>query len=288
MERGRALAWDFLEVVAPGVQRTDPNTWDTLQWPNPFGNGIVAGNAVGHCSFLWYVRSIEKVSRIYKKIWNTEEVITSFDGFCIHRAWEYNHQWRTKEGNWYHLDQNGHHKPNKLCVQGFLNFYPSGLTDGGVVVVPKSHTIFNQIFNNRPQWKDRGDFVTVFQDKSLWDKEIRDARLCPIKVCAEAGDFVVWDSRTIHCNAPATEPRPLPDTSAILPPRRLVTYVCMTPRSRAKYSTIAARITAYKEGSTTSHWPEDCFTPSARKNLRSDYIPPVLTPEQRKLIPMVS
>jgi len=212
-------------------------------------------------------------------------VITSFDGFCIHRPWEYRAEWRTKDGNWYHLDQNGHTKPDKICVQGFLNFYPSGEEDGGLVVVPKSHTVFNQIFENRPTWKDRGDFVPLFSERKVWDFEVKAAKLTPIKVCAEPGDFVLWDSRVIHCNAPAIVPRLLPK-EGILEPRRLVAYVCMTPKSRAKHRVITERITAFQEGQTTSHWPEDCVTQNARKNKNDDYVPPELTPEQQKLIPM--
>jgi len=118
----------------------------------------------------------------------------------------------------------------------------------------------------------------------VWDKEVKG--LTPIKVCAEPGDFVLWDSRTIHCNAPATIPRDLPKDGTALAPRRLVSYVCMTPKARAKHNVIAARIEAFELGLTTSHWPEDCVTASARKNRLEKYAPPELTPEQKKLVPM--
>lgn len=50
---------------------------------------------------------------------------TGFDGFCMHRPFEYNDKWRTQTG-WYHLDQNGAHKPDRICVQGFVNYYDAG------------------------------------------------------------------------------------------------------------------------------------------------------------------
>jgi len=223
---------------------------------------------------------------VFQKVWNTESVITSYDGFCIHRAWEYNSSWRTKDNPWYHLDQNGHQKPDKLCVQGLLNFYPAGPDDGGLVVVPRSHTIFNQIFKTRPKLVERGDFIPLTGDEALWTGEIQNAKLSPIKICCQPGDFVLWDSRTIHCNAPAKIPRPFPEDGSALPPRRLVAYVCMTPTSRISHRQKAARIEAYKEGLTSSHWPEDCVTENARKNHREDYVPPTLTPDQKKLIPL--
>jgi len=286
LKKGIELAWDFIESVTPGVKRSDPETYETSKWPDPFGKGIVCGDGAGQSNFMWFVRGLSKVQRVYQKIWSTDEVITSFDGFCIHRPWEYRSEWRTKEGSWYHLDQNGLAKPNKICVQGFLNFYASGETDGGLVVVPKSHTVFNKIFENRPKWKDRGDFVPLYGERSVWDSEVKAAKLSAIKVCAQPGDFVLWDSRVIHCNAPATTTRPLPSDGTILEPRRIVAYVCMTPKSRVKHRVISERIEAYKQGQTTSHWPEDCVTQNARKNKSEEYVPLALTPEQRKLIPM--
>lgn len=53
------------------------------------------------------------------------QLATSFDGFCIFRPAEYEPSWATQTG-WYHLDQNGVTKPDKVCVQGFINYYDSG------------------------------------------------------------------------------------------------------------------------------------------------------------------
>jgi len=171
-------------------------------------------------------------------------------------------------------------------VQGFLNFYEGGLEDGGLEVVPKSHTIFNKIFSDRPNWKSRSDFITLATDKKLWEQDTKEAGLSPIKVCCKAGDFVLWDSRTIHSNSPATSARKAPEDGSTLPLRRLVAYICMTPTKRLKPDVIEKRITAYKKGLTTSHWPEECNTPSARSNSKP-YKPIELTAEQKELIPLL-
>jgi len=212
-------------------------------------------------------------------------VISSFDGFCFHRPYEYNAAWKTKT-NWYHLDQNAHFKPTKLCVQGFLNFYPSDMDDGGLVVIPKSHTIFNQIFKDRPHLKKRDDFIVLVTDQKLWHKDLPEAGLAPIKICCASGDFVLWDSRTIHSNAPAVTLRPFPADGSILPPRRLVTYVCMTPNSRLTPEIREKRVKCYEQGLTSTHWPEECNVPSSRKNQGNGYKPVDLTPEQKALIPL--
>jgi len=281
--KGRELAWDFLEQAPESkIKRDDPKTWD-YHWPDPFGKGIIVSDAVGQSSFLWYVRGIPKVSQVYKTIWSTDRVVTSFDGFCMHRPFEYNSSWLTKSG-WYHVDQNGTKKPHKICVQGLVNFYDSGPEDGGLVVVPDSIHIFNDIFKTRA---GRTDFVVLHRndEKGIWRNECRRKGLKPIKVCAKAGEMIVWDSRTIHCNAPATKARELPTDGSLLEPRRLVAYVCMTPLKRLTRSVAEKRKNAYYKGDTTSHWPEECNV-NGRRNVRDSYSPIELTEEQKALIPM--
>jgi len=285
LEKGQGLCWDFLEGLGVGISRNDIQSWNVEGWPNPFANGIVPGAGVGQSAFLWFVRGLPSVKTIFSKIWNTDELITSFDGLCIHRPFEYDATWKTRSSMWYHLDQNGHNKPGRICVQGFLNFYPAGIHDGGLVVVPKSHTIFNQIFKNRKWLAKRQDFISLSNDRQLWEYEVPNAGLKPIIVCAEAGDFVLWDSRTIHCNSPADTLREIPTDGTILPPRRLVAYVCMTPRARLTPECQEARVKCYKTGQTTSHWPEDVTVAAVRKNHKR-YKPIELSEEQKKLIPL--
>eukprot|EP01128_Nolandella_sp_AFSM9_P010366 TRINITY_DN7145_c0_g1_i1.p1 TRINITY_DN7145_c0_g1~~TRINITY_DN7145_c0_g1_i1.p1 ORF type:complete len:352 (-),score=40.65 TRINITY_DN7145_c0_g1_i1:16-1071(-) len=284
---GIDLAWKFLEALPFGIDREDAKTWDTPSWPDPYRKGIVSGQGIGQSEFLWFCRGLSSVQTIYRTIWGEDELITSFDGMCFHRPIELQRSWITASPSWYHLDQNGIHKPTRICVQGFLNFFESGLTDGGLVVVPKSHTVFNAIFEARPKLASRGDFVNVAGDRTIWEGELKSANLKPIKVCAHAGDFVLWDSRTIHCNAPATTERPLPKSNKLLPPRRLVAYVCMTPKSRLTWAVTNRRINAYKQGHTTSHWPEDVSSSSSRQyKLQQAFVPPQLSAAQMALIPL--
>ncbi len=136
------------------------------------------------------LRTKEKEKQRFKAPHNftfQQQLVTSFDGFCMHRPFEYNQAFHTKTG-WYHLDQNGHNKPHRICVQGFVNYYDSDPVssiylgslnimhfsllilcclfvlkqeDGGLVVVPRSQEIFNEIFKNRPELVSRGDFIPL-------------------------------------------------------------------------------------------------------------------------------
>eukprot|EP01088_Endostelium_zonatum_P007260 TRINITY_DN19479_c0_g1_i1.p1 TRINITY_DN19479_c0_g1~~TRINITY_DN19479_c0_g1_i1.p1 ORF type:complete len:335 (-),score=54.57 TRINITY_DN19479_c0_g1_i1:89-1093(-) len=282
VSKGKDLAWDFLEgLKKSSIQRKDPTTWDQ-GWPDPFNKGILVGDGVGQSPFLWYVRANPNVQKIYKTIWNTEQVATSFDGFGIHRPFEYNPKWKTGTG-WFHIDQNGKYKPDRICVQGLVNFYDSGEDDGGLVVVPDSIKIFKDIFKER-DFKSERDYVTVHKndEKGIWKNEA--AHLQPIKVVANAGDMLLWDSRTIHCNSPAATSRKIPEDGGILEPRRLVAYVCMVPMKRLTEGVKEKRRKAYLSGETTSHWPEECDS-TGRAN-RGSYEPIQLTEAQKALIPM--
>jgi len=288
VETGISLAWDFIEGLGIRVNRNSPKSWGTQRWPDPFGKGIVAGDGVGQCQFLWFCRGLENVQNIFRRVWSVDDLITSFDGFCFHRPFEYNPEWKTTNAGWYHCDQNGISKPEKRCVQGFLNFFDCGLDDGGLVVVPESHKIFKDIFQARPHLSGKGDFTSFAKDETLWNGEIKANGLSPIKVCCKPGDFVLWDSRTIHCNSSARTSRPLPKLKTVLlPPRRLVAYICMTPADRLTEEVRALRVRAYQNGDTTSHWPEEVFTPPSRKNKgEREYVLVELNESQRALIPM--
>jgi len=140
--------------------------------------------------------------------------------------------------------------------------------------------------------KKSRDYFRTPEDLNFW-VEARNAivreetnrhDLLPVKLILEAGDLVLWDSRTIHCSHPAT--RNDPNSAKRL--KRLTAYVCMTPASSAKNLEELAkyRVLAFQKGITTTHWPHE-FYPSwiSREKLPgvgADVVK--LTPEQAQLI----
>lgn len=70
-----------------------------------------------------------------------------------------------------------------------------------------------------------------------------------VLVCCRAGDLVLWDSRTAHCNSPPLE-TPTTGENELL---RLVCYVCMTPYDWATRQVIERRIQAFIHNESTSH-----------------------------------
>eukprot|EP00300_Choanocystis_sp_HF-7_P001523 c11232_g1_i1.p1 GENE.c11232_g1_i1~~c11232_g1_i1.p1 ORF type:complete len:133 (-),score=27.24 c11232_g1_i1:18-416(-) len=106
--------------------------------------------------------------------------------------------------------------------------------------------------------------------------------MSPILVCARAGDAILWDSRTVHCNAPGTaipwneceelRDRSLPVLQNIKPCcvgeefeyeaqkpdelLRMIGYVCMVPRSKASEEVLERRKQAFAQDITTTHFPQ--------------------------------
>eukprot|EP00026_Physarum_polycephalum_P008583 Phypoly_transcript_08671.p1 GENE.Phypoly_transcript_08671~~Phypoly_transcript_08671.p1 ORF type:complete len:166 (+),score=20.99 Phypoly_transcript_08671:917-1414(+) len=114
-----------------------------------------------------------------------------------------------------------------------------------------------------------GDYFRFERNADFWENEKKIAAsyshphaLQPVKLCLEPGDFVMWDSRTVHCNHPPTKLSDDPSASTSL--KRLVGYVCMSPAKMAKDlgSLIENRVFAFNNGISTSHWPHE-YQPSS-------------------------
>jgi hypothetical protein len=65
---------------------------------------------------MWNIRSNRNIKRVYSQIWNTNQLLVSFDGCGVYRDWRYDLKWKTKAG-WYYVDQNPILKPNRCCIQ---------------------------------------------------------------------------------------------------------------------------------------------------------------------------
>jgi len=232
-----------------GVHQDKIQQWGDDAWTcvGATRTGVVSNDSSGHSPFMWYIRGLPRIKEIYAALWQTEDLLVSFDGYGVFRPPELYGQTRA---GWFHLDQNGKNKPGLHCAQGLLNVYPSGPHDGGLVVVPGSHLKFDGWFRDKLISTGKSDFVPLskMNMRDLWGAQ-------PVKICLEPGDFVLWDSRTSHCNHPAqlipgNYPKRL---------RRLVAYVCMTPSQKAANLKLlrTQREEAFQTGTTLNHWPHE-------------------------------
>eukprot|EP00929_Paragymnodinium_shiwhaense_P002828 TRINITY_DN10313_c0_g1_i1.p1 TRINITY_DN10313_c0_g1~~TRINITY_DN10313_c0_g1_i1.p1 ORF type:complete len:397 (-),score=69.87 TRINITY_DN10313_c0_g1_i1:322-1512(-) len=297
IERGKSLMWDFLEEL-PGskLRRNDIETWDDKTWwPDP-STGIIGGFGFGQSAFMWEMRLLPKVKETFSTIWGTSDLVVSFDGGNAFRPWQVNRSWLTR-GGWYHVDQNAWYKDSrgKCCVQGLVTLHDASEETGGLVVLPRSHKLHEELCTRCRFAKSWGDFVPLpAGDDSL--------AVGGQLIMAQAGDLILWDSRTIHCNTPSLKAcsegenvpgeggEELPGAAASPDGQsqpellRQVAYVCMTPAAWASQEVLRRRQEAYVQNTSTSHWPHKFVSGGSAPPDTPPNDPTCISAEQRLLI----
>lgn len=283
------LAWDYLESLGKGIDRNDTSTWGNDRWPTGSKGILLAGQS----ELMWTLRSEPQILEIFRKLWETESLAVSFDGFSIFRPPEVNIEWQTTTVPWYHTDQNGSksERRGRQCIQGQFASMKASEIDGGLVVVPESHKYFDEMFDTFPslgQEYPDGDFVSLYKPEaeSIWSDFITTKGLSPVKLCHDENCFILWDSRTIHCNAPAlVDINNLKKDCTKFLIRRLTTFICMIPMSLLTEDDKKRRRRFFLDGRTTTHWPKDCVGhPNKSSDVESNL--PVLNEIQKALIPI--
>lgn len=236
-------AWEWLQALGTGIQREDPTTWTNDRWPQNF-NGIIQRYRIGHAPFAWRARTNKNVIGVFEEIWQTEELLTSFDAMTILRPVELVEGVQKDYTPWFHTDQSPR-KKGFHCVQGVLNLEEVSSEDASFACYPKSHKLHEELFQYN-QEDPVIDYYTLSEEDIAWvehEKGLHHQRVTPDK-----GSFVAFDSRLLHCNFPAKVPRENPRW-------RYVLYICMTPRAWADRNTLRARVDAFNKQRMTTHWP---------------------------------
>jgi len=275
VEKAKDLFWGFIEglpkrypkeftkqEIETWAKRDNVETWNHKKWPANPKNGIIQDYGIGQSAFLWFVRSRPLVKKVFSEIWGTSDLLVSFDGCGVFRPWRFKSSWKTN-GGWYHVDQNATTKPGKHCVQGLISLYDGGPKTGGLTVIDGSVKDFAEVQSRiEEDMKGTWDFVPIPHTEAILQ---RPGHL----VSCKAGDLLLWDSRTIHCNSPGDYCQIKKETQKdegklqeqLADGRwdllRLVCYVCMTPRSKATKEILEARKCAVQKGVTTNHWPHE-------------------------------
>ncbi len=288
------LTWDYLESLGTGIDRTDAATWDDDRWPIAVHGGIIPSQGIGHSAAQWFIRSVPAVKRSFAAVWDDDDLLVSFDGMALWRPTTINPEWETNRGgSWLHIDQHPIGRPGFHCVQGLVSLLPSSPATGGNVVVPGSHRLFESI---PERYTDRLARIDSSIDHFRFPAD--DPQLAetpPIMPHLEAGDLLLWDSRTVHCSSPAieqadddtAEPEGAARGASLL---RAASLVCMMPRSKSNPSVIAKRRAAIERRTSTTNWSDrfidaDQF-PQVLAADRTFELPPVpaLTAEQEAMV----
>jgi len=282
----RSLFWDWMESLGTGINRENPNTWDDDKWPFTM-KGILSEWGIGQSELMWFLRERPLVQKIFSMIWGTPDLISSFDGLGVFRPHHLNQKWRT-EGGWWHVDQNGFYKKGRKCFQGLVTLYDSDEISGSLCVIPSSNKKHDDYFRkDEISVGDRkGDFIMIPSDHMVkyfsYNK--------PAMIGALAGDFIVWDSRTVHCNFPGTGMNSSimnqKEKSNNIDLLRLVGYISMMPRDLCSKDVLQSRRSGVDRNITTSHWANE-WKPKkpprwVKKNTSFKPGPKAIMNEQRK------
>lgn len=245
--------FQWLESFPYGFKFDDKSTWNTHHLPAHMKGGMYHGYSVQHEKVMWDARCEPKVIEAFSKLWGTDKLLVSFDGMNLTiPATDC-----PASEPWPHVDQSPLRK-GMQCVQGILNFARNRPHDGGLIVVKGSSKLNEQFFKShdvhgRKTWGP-ADWFGFEQKEVDWFLE----RGCEVvKVCAEPGDLILWDSRTVHWNV-------MPESQVT----RAVMYICYTPASFASSEDLEKKSALFKQRIGTTHWPHANIFPNNDERLR--------------------
>lgn len=196
-------------------------------------HGIFKYYNPGHQRFAWLLRTNPKIQNIFKKIWNTDELVTSFDGCCY-----YPKKYDKEDVYWVHSDQSCL-KKGLRCIQSFVSLTKN--KEKTFLVYEYSHKLheeYGEIYqiNNISDWNPiHEEYINAISDS---------ARILHV----EPGSMVLWDSRTFHQNT-CGSPESRED--------RLVQYLCFLPKNVPENNSKEQEKRQYyfEKQITTNHYP---------------------------------
>lgn len=247
-------AWGWLNACETDipVEHDNPETWSYDSFPS--GKFGMIKNYIGHETFLWNLR--RKAKHIFESIYTDRktkevpELVSSFDGMICSFPTE-----SKNFASWFHFDQPRDMDSSFMnCVQGIACLTDSGEEDGGFCFM-------------LPEDKNVGEYIQEYYENHpssgiIWGKvNMNDQNVssCPIfKVCANAGDMILFDSRLMHCNAP-------PQKNEKGDNYRMATYISFQPRDNLNQEEENARMKMFEDGVMSGHWCYGSwFTPSSK------------------------
>jgi hypothetical protein len=170
-------------------------------------HGIFKHHQVGHQRFAWLARTNTKITNIFKKIWNTDKLVCSFDGCCY-----YSKEYYGEPQFWIHTDQSSQ-KKGLWCYQSFLSLTSN--LERTLVLYKSSHLLHEEYFKTMK--------IDNPSDWHILDENyVQNLKNEKVYVDVSAGDLVIWDSRTFHQNTAGT-----PSCEE----ERLIQYLCYLPKN---------------------------------------------------------
>ena len=212
-------------------------------------NGIFKFHEVGNQRFAWLVRTNEKIINVFKDLWQTDELVTSFDGACYYPT-----DYICSERYWTHTDQSSR-KKGIHCYQSFISLTNN---EERTLQLYKGSNLLHEDYFIKMNIDSPSDWNII--DPSYINNIIN----TQVNLKVNAGDLVIWDSRTFHQNLCGNQ-----DCME----ERLVQYLCYLPKNGSG-NTIDEenyRKQCFKNKRTTSHWPYPIYPVNRQPELYNSY-----------------
>ena len=136
--------WDFVTSLNPAIDRAKSETWYPPEWSredDPWpesGRGLFQEHGSGWAAFA--VRLRERVAFVFERLFGTDRLHTSKDGFTLMRPPRTAAE--VEGGDWSHFDQDGRAGNEGLkCVQGSVSLIDQDPGDGCFQCWPRSHKV---------------------------------------------------------------------------------------------------------------------------------------------------
>jgi hypothetical protein len=203
---------------------------------------MLMGYGVAHETWAWAIRQEPGVVEAFERVYDTKDLLVSFDAMNVSFPGRKDVKPNTP---WPHQDQNPE-KPGFRCMQGIVNLLPNGAKDGGLIVCKGAHNLseeFHAEFKNEENkvWSWTTEWYGFTEQGMAW---LEKKGFEWVKVEAEPGDLILWDSRTPHYNLSPE------GTNA-----RIATYTCYMPVVDASQEDLVRKKKALEETKSTTHWP---------------------------------
>jgi len=272
--------WDKLESLGSGIERDNVSTWKDDNWPGWLHTGFLLSHGIPHIQSIWDLRSLPSVREAFAAIWNAkpDDMVSSMDIMICWRPWWTSKDIEQPRVERLHVDQSPNAKPGFHCAQGMLVLKEVTLETGGLQIVPKTNTdeVQKELAS---RYRTMHDWCEL-RHSDPYIQEDR-GRL----ILAKPGDFIIWDSRTIHGGFVGSGKEDKNTEFA-----RLCQTICMLPKDKVKKKKVFKfRWEQFLQGRGTTHWPNEIARHSKNdtggQNIKApEYNPIRLTQEQMNLI----
>jgi len=225
------LVVDVLANIEVDSFRKKFRDWYGKVEPETPSHGVMNKYQVAHQPFMWDIRTNPKVQQVFKDLYNTNDLVVSFDGVGYIPG-----SLKRRDSDWLHFDQKPT-QPDFLVYQSFVSF--SNNTDRVFRCVPRSNQFFKTYFERKPA---KGPAFHKIPSLAEFNQVIGQ-NLVVKDIPVDKGQMVIWDSRLLHQNVYGPEGE-----------HRLVMYVSYRPRSGMSAAEERKRIKYFEDKRATTHW----------------------------------